>query len=167
MLENDINVKDFNIYVCALQLVIYFSSFSLSDSVDSCADFSQFQGLLCGVEPRWKANSQRQLWPQYQDLGLAIWRLPVDAEGPPQGHVRFLLIFVNFLRGHSNLYVFSSFPLSVSVDSCPDFSQFQCLLCGVEPRWKANCQRQLWRNHQDLGLPIWRLPVDVEGALGG
>jgi len=75
------------------------------------------------------------------------------------------------VTGHSYPYVFfsSSFSqsvsLSVSVDLCPDFSQLQGLLCGVEPRWKANCQRQWRRHHQDLGLAIWRLPVDADRAL--
>ena len=36
---------------------------------------------------------------------------------------------------------FSNFLLSFCVDSCADFSQFQCPFCGVESRWKANCQR--------------------------
>ena len=69
--------------------------------------------------------------------------------------------------GHSDQYVFfsSSFPLSVSlsvsVDSCPDFLQFQGPFCGMESRWKTNCQRQCRRNHQDLGLAVWRLPVDA------
>jgi len=80
MLENDITVKDFEMYVCALGLVVFFSSFSLSASVDSCADFSRFQGLGCGVEPRWKANCQWQRGQNHQDLGLAIWRLPVDPD---------------------------------------------------------------------------------------
>ena len=56
------------------------SSFSIHGSVDSCPDFLQFQGLLCGVESRWKTNRQRQCRPNHQDLGLAIWRLPVDAD---------------------------------------------------------------------------------------
>ena len=143
MLENDINVKDFNIYVCALQLVIYFSSFSLSDSVDSCADFSRFQGLGCGVEPRWKANCQRQLGWHYQDLGLAIWKLPVDADRALE-RVRFFNFF-----------------LSGSVYSCDGFSKFHGPFIGMEPRWKANCQRQLGQHHQDLGLAIWRWRVDA------
>ena len=67
-------------------------------------------------------------------------------------------------------FFFSSFSpsvsLSVSVDSCPGFLQFQGLLCGVEPWWKTNCQRQPWPHHQDLGLAIWRLPVDADRALG-
>jgi len=58
-----------------------------------------------------------------------------------------------------------SVSLSVSVDLCPDFSRLQGLLCGVEPRWKANCQRQWRHDHQDLGLAIWRLPVDADRAL--
>ena len=62
-------------------------------------------------------------------------------------------------------FFFPSFSLSASVDSCDDFSRFQCLGCGVEPRWKANCQRQLGRHHQDVGLAIWRLPVDADRAL--
>jgi len=77
------------------------------------------------------------------------------------------------LTGHSNGYVLffpssfpPSFPLSVSVDSCPDFLQFQGPFCGVESRWKTNCQRQCRRNHQDLGCAIWRLPVDPDRALG-
>jgi len=61
--------------------------------------------------------------------------------------------------------VFSCFFLSVSVDSSPDFSQFQGHVSGVEPWWKANCQRQLWHNHQDLGFAIWRLPVDADRPL--
>ena len=76
------------------------------------------------------------------------------------------------LTGHLGQYVFfskfffpSSFSLHGSVDSCPDFLQFQDLLCGVEPRWKENCQRQLWQNHQDLGLAIWRLRVDADRPL--
>jgi len=60
----------------------------------------------------------------------------------------------------------SSFSLHGSVDLCPDLLQYQGLLCGVEPRWKTNCQRQCRRNHQDLGLAIWRLPVDADRALG-
>jgi len=53
------------------------------------------------------------------------------------------------VTGHSDPLVFffaSSFSLSVSlsvsVDSCPDFLQFQGLFCGVESRWKTNRQRQ-------------------------
>ena len=128
-------------------LIFFPWSFSLHGSVDSCPDFLQFQALLCGVEPRWKTNCQRQCRPNHQDLGLAIWRLPVDADRA--------LEFVSFFQ------VF----LLVSVDSCADFSQLQCLFSGVEPRWKANCQRQSWQNHQDLGLAIWRLPVDPDRAL--
>jgi len=59
-----------------------------------------------------------------------------------------------------------SFSHSFCVDSCADFSQFQCQISGVEPRWKANCQLQRGHNHQDLGLAIWRLPVDADQALG-
>ena len=72
------------------------------------------------------------------------------------------------LTGHSDLYVFFSlfFSPSVffwfSVDLCLDFLQFQSLVCGVEPWWKANCQRQSRGHHQDLGLAIWRLPVDPD-----
>ena len=67
----------------------------------------------------------------------------------------------------SFLKFFEVFPLSTSVDSSTDFSQIQCLFCGVEPRWKANCQRQWGRNHQDMGLAIWRLPVDADWPLMG
>jgi len=35
----------------------------------------------------------------------------------------------------------------------------------MEPRWKATCQRQLGQNHQDLGLAVWRLPIDPDRAL--
>jgi len=56
-------------------------------------------------------------------------------------------------------FFFKFFFLS-SVDSYTDFSQLQCQLGGVESRWKANCQWQRGHNHQDLGLAIWRLPVD-------
>jgi len=35
-------------------------------------------------------------------------------------------------------------------------------ICGVEPRWKTNCQRQYEQNHQDLKLTIWRLQVDAD-----
>jgi len=56
-----------------------FFQFFLSGSVDSCDDFSQFQGPFSGVEPRWKGNCQRQLGQHHQDLGLAIWGFPVDA----------------------------------------------------------------------------------------
>ena len=65
----------------------------------------------------------------------------------------------------SFLTFFEVFPLSTSVDSSIDFSQIQCLFCGMEPRWKANCERQCGRYYQDLGLAIWRLPVDAERAL--
>ena len=72
------------------------------------------------------------------------------------------------VTGHSGWYVFFlKFFLLISVDLCTDFSRIQGLVCGVEPRWKANCQRQWRLHHQDLGLAIWRLPVDPEGALGG
>ena len=76
--------------------------------------------------------------------------MPVDAEGA-LGKVSFLKIF-------------EVFPLSTSVDSSTDFSQFQGIFCGVEPRWKANCQRQWGQHHQDLGLAVWRLPVDADRA---
>jgi len=76
------------------------------------------------------------------------------------------------LTGHSGLYVFFSkfffpqvFPSLFLFDLCPDFLQFQGLLCGVEPRWKTNCQRQCGLHHQDLGLAIWRLPVDADRPL--
>ena len=95
------------------------------------------------MEPRWKANCQRQCRQNHQDLGLAIWRLPVDADRA-LGRVSFYFFF---------LFVF--------VDSSHDFSQFQGQISGVEPRWKANCQRQCRRNHQDLELAVWRLPVDA------
>ena len=113
----------------ALKHVRFFSSsfsqsVSLSVSVDLCPDFSQFQGQISGVEPRWKANCQRQFRQHHQDLGLAIWRLPVDADRALE-YVRFFLKFFLF----------------VLVDSCANFSQIQCLFSGVEPRWKANCQR--------------------------
>ena len=132
----------------ALEQVSFFFKFFLLISVDLWTYFSRIQCLFCGVEPRWKANCQRQWGWNHQDLGLAIWRSPVDPEGA--------LEFVSF---------FSTFCLSASVDSCADFSRFQGLSCGVEPRWKANCQRQLGWNHQDLGLAIWRLPVDPDRAL--
>jgi len=54
-----------------------------------------------------------------------------------------------------------SVSLSVSVDSCPDFLQFQGPFCGVGSRCKTNRQRQCRQNHQDLGLAVWRLPVDA------
>jgi len=143
-------------YVCecpvgdrAIEFVIFFSSFSLSVSVDLCIDFSQFQGHIIGVEPRWKTNRQWQLGQNYQDLGLAISRLPVDGD-----------------RALGRVSFSPKFSLLVSVDSCTDFSQIQFLFSGVEPRWKANCQRQLGQYHQDLGLAIWRLQVDPDRALG-
>jgi len=183
----------------ALEFVSFFLMFFLFVSVDSCADFSQFQGLFSSVEPRRKANCQLQLGHYHQDLGIAIWRLQVDPDRPLE-HVRFffksfcvslfLMIRVltshnhrvtsvawskddklasgsfdttvkiwsvgstgtfecqSTLTGHSDLYVFfplffsSSVSLSFSVDLCLDFLQFQSLVCGVEPRWKTNCQRQ-------------------------
>ena len=70
----------------ALELVRLFfqvllsSSFPLLVSVDLCPDFLQFQGPFCCVESRWKANCQRQPGQNHQDFGLAIWRLPVDAD---------------------------------------------------------------------------------------
>ena len=39
--------------------IVSFCNFFLSGSVDSCDDFSQFQGPFSGVESRWKANCQR------------------------------------------------------------------------------------------------------------
>jgi len=60
---------------------------------------------------------------------------------------------------------FLKFFLFGLVDSCVDFSQIQCLFSGVELRWKANCHRQLWHNHQDLGLSIWNLQVDPDRPL--
>jgi len=57
----------------------YSLSVSLSLSAGLCLDFSQFQGPFCGVESCWKKNRQRQCRRNHQDLGLAVWRLPVDA----------------------------------------------------------------------------------------
>ena len=92
------------------------SSVSLSVSVNLCANFLQFQGLICGVESRWKANCQRQCRRHHQDLGLAIWRLPVDGDralAPVSFfplfflYIKFgILLLINASRPHSNLYVF-------------------------------------------------------------
>ena len=124
------------------------------------------------MEPRWKANCQRQWRRHHQDLGVAIWRLPVDPDRA-LGRVSFSTKF-SLLVSVDSCTDFSQIQCQLggvesrwkAVDSCPDFSQFQGHVSCVEPRWKANCQWQCRRNHEDLGLAIWRLQVDADRPLG-
>jgi len=130
----------------------YFSMCSRKLTKQSCSCFEcQWDKLLEKRTFCWYMHARK--WYKckwFQDVclrvpgELAISRLPVDW---PLGMVSFFNFF--------------SF---ICVDSCADFSQFQGRIRGVESRWKTNCQRQLWQNHQDLGLAIWRLPVDADRA---
>jgi len=119
----------FNVFHLCL---CWFLCFFLTVSVDSRDDFSQLQGDVSGMEQGWQA-SQRQRWHDGEDLVSGLdWRfwVRVDAD-----------------RAFGRVSFAPKFVLLVSVDSCTDFSKKQCQLGGVESRWKANCQRQLWQNH--------------------
>ena len=132
--------------------------FFLSASVDSCT-FSSLSLLIhvltfCNyrvISVAWSKDGK--LASGSIDSMVKIWS--VGSTGT--------LECESMLTGHSDWSFFKKI-LSSSVDSCTDFLQIQCGVGGVEPQWKANCQRQSWLHHQDLGLAIWRLPVDPDWA---
>jgi len=73
-------------------------------------------------------NQQKPRGENLRKEELGKTNVPVRVPGHrPLEHVRFIFP--------------SIFNLSASVDSCPDFLQFHAPVCGVEPRWKTNCQR--------------------------